>query len=94
MNRGAVIKKLAGVQNAASFHLYPHSGEDRDSPTISPQVKEAPKEHFQRLWMLARRETYILLPERILTELLKLFSLSRATTRTEVKSTLGRALHI
>lgn len=68
------------------------------TPPPSPhlrQVKEAPRAHSQRLQMPARRETSILLPERILVRLLlQLFSVSTETARTQVKSTAGRALHI
>lgn len=65
-------------------------------PRLHPhlKVKEAPRECFQRSWTLAAMETYIFLSERILTELLKLFSLFKAAHREEVKSSLGKALYI
>lgn len=61
---------------------------------ISWQVKEALREHFQGLWIFARRETCTLLPKRMLTALFKFFSSSRAATRAEVKSTFQRELYI
>ena len=56
-------------------------------PTHSRQVKEALRQHFQRLQMLAKRDIHSLLPETMLTELLILFSLCREAPRTKVSST-------